>query len=185
MYFNYSFRGILSASMVLSQLVGIDVYAAWHCPAGQPDACINEVNGWNENFRAHLRDLYDLRNNSQKYINNCWFSYSGVKSTYENSLKMYERLKGRIESLQEQKSAYNALYNGQLNQVQIVKQIQSVHYSYFREMIQALKTDADNGYSAELKKYKNNLIISKSTTSNQSAKMAIDMTIGIDRKSVV
>ena len=90
MYFKVSFKEIHFVLMVLLQLQGTDAYAAWHCPAGQPDACINEVNGWNDNFRSHLQSLYGVRNNSEKYIKNCWFSYSGVKSTYENSLKMYE-----------------------------------------------------------------------------------------------
>ncbi len=180
MFHKVSFNQILSVLLVLSQVTCSDVLAGWHCQNGQPDACINEVNGWNSQFRIALADFYEQRKIADATISNCWKQYSENKSSYEHSLKMLERMKGKNESNKEQLAANKILYSGQQNQVLIIKQIQSIHYSYIREMIQALKGDVMNdGFNAEIKKYRNNLTMRKSSISNQNERLAIDLTIGM------
>lgn len=176
----FSFNQYLLAGMILTQSFGADVFAGWHCPQGQPDACINETNALNDQYRNILKKYYEMRDNTDNFLKKCDETHALVKSAYEHSLKMYERISGRLESLKEQQKEYKKLFIGQQNQVQIINQIQSVHLNYIRQMIQALKEDINRGgYSIQLDKYRNDLLARKSVTSNQTEKTAIDLTIGM------
>ena len=180
MFSKFKSRKLVMTCMQIVHLIGPSAIADYNCPPGQPEACINEVKSRNHSFRKEIDGYVESLGKKDEYIKSCWERYARTREDFENSNKMFERLTGRLESLRAELLESKKLYNGQYNQVKIINQIQSIHLNYFREMIQALSTDINlNGTTKQLTTYRNDLVLMKSSSTNENEKMAIDVTLGI------
>ena len=173
-------RKLVMTCTQIIHLIGPSAIADYNCPPGQPEACINEVKSRNQSFRKEIDGYVESLGKKDEYIKSCWERYAITRADFENSDKMYERLTGKLESLRAELLESKKLYNCQYNQVQIIKQIQSIHLNYFREIIQALSVDINqNGTAKQLTTYRNDLVLMKSSSTIENEKMAIDVTLGM------